>query len=240
MTSNRWNAIVHDYDSAKAYIDRGRKKIFRTLYHKRLYATYRNDGASIGIHFKNWGPDLIRYLPNGLAIIALDRSFSYPSTRDVLVRYANLEGLVQRNHKLYLLQEGDTFTDTRKVPCPKCRGKGVHWYQCNGQKDNARNKNTNRFRYQEVRTFSGQTFTVYGCNCLQSNPNLNPNNHRAKIECRFCNGVGYRDLGGKRKAFQWDGDPLTIDLATGKILQVHKPKLLINIIKEKEGEKGDQ
>lgn len=237
MVSNRYGVRVEDYDSASRYINRGRNKTHRTLYHKNLYASYRNGGKSIGIHFKSWGPDLIRYVPGELAIICLTPNSSYPSTRDAISQYANLAGLMQRNHKLYLLQDDDTFTPTRKVSCPKCRGKGVHWYQCNGQK--TRNRKGNGYSFgREITTFSGQKIYLFGCNCLQANPNLDPDNHRAKVNCQFCRGNGFRELGGKRKAFQWDGGPLTIDLNTGKILKVHKPTLLINVV-QTEGEGDD-
>ena len=132
---------AYDYDSGGMWLRRGKKKTTRPLYHKNLYISTRQNN-SLGIHYKNWGPDLIRYIPGDKAVIALPTQYNYPSTRDTICIYANLDGLVQRNSKLFLAQDTDTYSNVRRVRCPKCLGRGLHWYQCNGLPDNTRQSNT--------------------------------------------------------------------------------------------------
>ena len=226
---------AYDYDSGGMWLRRGRKKTTRPLYHKSLYISSRANN-SLGIHFKSWGPDLIRYVPGDKAVIALPPSFSYPSTRDAVRIYANLVDVTQRKGKLFIAQDTDTFTKIRKVRCPKCLGRGLHWYQCNGLIQDTRKTKPSGFRGREVRSFSGMTYWVYKCECLDSNPDLDPNNHRASFPCNFCNSNGYRELGGIRQSFEWNGDPLVINLKTGRIEKiVNSNNQLVDFINNKGG-----
>ena len=233
----RWTR-VHDYDSGIQWLDGGRKSGIRPLYHKNLYVSTRS--GSIGIHFKSWGPDLIRYVPGNRAVISLPSSFNYVSTREVIKIYANLVDLYQKNNKLYLRQEGDPLSPSRQVKCPRCRGKGIHWYQCNGLKKSSipQGRATNRYSKmgRDIVTFTGQKIWVWKCECLNDNPTLDPDNHRAKIKCDFCSGNGYRELGNKVMPYQWDGDPLVIDLTTGRIEKVVNAQgKLVDLVDSKGG-----
>lgn len=207
---------VSDYDTADAYISRGRKKTTRPLYHKNLAISLRDNGKSIGIHFRNWGPDFIRYVPGDKAVISLPATHNYVSTREIIKVYSNLIDLYQRNNKVYIRQSIDTVSPSRQVRCPRCKGRKVLWYQCNGLK--SKRGNTSRYIGIEMQAFNGQKIWIYECNCLNSNPNLDPNNHRGFVNCSFCNGNGYREFGNKYQPFQWDGSPIGIDLKTGLII----------------------
>lgn len=226
---------AYDYDSGGMWLRRGKKKTTRPLYHKNLYISTRQNN-SLGIHYKNWGPDLLRYMPGDKAVIALPAAYNYVSTRESIRIYANLVDLVQRNNKLFIAQDTDTYSKVRRVRCPKCLGRGLHWYQCNGLPEDKRNQRERGRRGREIKSFSGQTFWVWKCDCLDSNPDLNPNNHRASFQCLYCSGNGYRDLGGKRESFQWDGEPLVIDLKTGRIEKiVNSSGHLVDFVNNKGG-----
>ncbi len=212
---------VYDYDSAAAYIRGGRSGVTRPLYHKNLAVSLRDNGQSIGVHFKNWGPDLVRYVPGGKAVISLPPTHNYVSTRETISMYANLVGLYQKQNKLYLRQDNDPITPSRQVKCPKCKGRQVIWYQCNGLPS----RNKSRYRSTTIKAFNGQEIYVYECTCLNDNPQLNPENHRASIRCNFCSGIGYREFGLKYQPFEWSGPPIGIDLENGSIIQstINKP-----------------
>lgn len=131
--SYRWYARVHSWNEANDWLNGGRSKDLRPLYHAGLFIrriTPGDDDGPIGVGwYPKWAREnrdlttrtLIVYYKQGHALIPGYLMHS-PSGRRAAMYYGNLLDMYKRRSKIFIRQDTDPVKKRKRRPCKRCKG----------------------------------------------------------------------------------------------------------------------
>lgn len=217
---NHWN--VRDYDTAKMWLDGGRKKWERPLYIRHLRVYKRPNGIAISAPW--YKQDLITYHPDGTVTIQAPSQQSHwggswsplrsQTTRRNILDFSGIQAIEQRNFNCYI-----TFTDAPTTPpkiqgCRVCkqRGKVDGWCSAVYCDNDSSCK-----LHPETASSIGNIYRRSWHHTECEHGKLGGHSTPLTEECYACKGTRKRDYGSKLVTYLWDGSPLK--LKDGKLVK---------------------
>lgn len=213
------------YAEAATYMKHGRKKHVRPLYTSGMYMRFINGNGDLGVFNKWSNQDFVIYHRDDSITIQAQPVATWGNyhpllgqgLRDVIRRFAHLEGVYKHNHKFYILPQDHDITPAKIQKCRACHGSGKidEWcyisrcYSEPCEEPNAVYSVSNRLSL--IRTHI-KTPHTHLCEHGEKEGHTIPKGR----DCYYCNGAGKRDYGSKPVGIVWDGSP--IRLRDGKLV----------------------
>ena len=220
MTLSKWR--VNDYNSAKIWLDEGRKKWERPLYIRHLRVYKRPNGIAISAPW--YKEDLITYHADGTVTIQAPPQSSHwggawsplrsQTTRRNILEFSGIQAIEQKNFKCYL-----TFTDAVKTPpkiqgCRVCKQRGKLDGWCSPVYcDNEDNCTIHPIDASQTNNIYRRAWHYKECGHGKIGGHTLP----LAQHCYACGGTRKRDYGSKLTSFLWDGT--AIKLKDGQLVK---------------------
>lgn len=131
---------VHNWITANDWLNGGRNKNLRPLYHaglfvRRLIEDDPRSPIGVGWYYKQVRDDERRLNQLTILIYNVDGTATllgtnlYPSARRAMMEYAGVIGTHKRKGKLYFRQVTDEVISKRRTPCKRCQGMRTYIYR---------------------------------------------------------------------------------------------------------------